>query len=565
MTAEDDNAGIDKDITTEVLAAAETLIDISFTDDERALMMESLQKRIGDYRSIRGQHLENAMFPPLYFDPRLPQARAAAIPATPPALRMSQQPEITRPANLEDAAFYPVTHLAALIRSKQVTSVELTEMYLERLKRYNPYLECVITFTDDLAMAQARRADEEIAQGRYRGPLHGIPWGAKDLIALRDYPTTWGAGPYKDQSFEQNATVVQRLEAAGAVLVAKLVSGELAYGDTWFGGKTKNPWNPDEGSGGSSAGPAASVGGGLLAFALGTETTGSIVWPALRCGAVGLRPSFGLVSRQGVMVLSWTLDKVGPVARSAEDCALILSAIAGPDGLDGYALNTRFTWDPDLDVSRLRIGYVASEFEDSPTEDDHDHQTVSPLKKLGIDLREHKPNDRRTLDELRGLGFDLVPIELPQADLDALLIIMTAEAAAAFDELTRSNRDDLLALQDDSALANRLRQARFIPAAEYIQANRIRMKIMESMAELMQQVDVFLVPQLGASNLTLTNLTGQPTIGLPNGFTEAGMPTGINLVGSVLGEDKVLAVAKAYQDATDYHLKQPPMIYESIP
>jgi len=560
MEAEDDRRSAETIITPEVLAAAETLIDLSFTDVERTQMLNAVHKRIGDYRSIRRTKLENGVAPPLYFDPRLPGPTRRSA----PTYRMSAGPEITRPANLEEVAFYPVTHLAALIRSRQVTSVELTEMYLARLKHYDPYLECVITLTDDLALEQARRADEEIAHGHYRGPLHGIPWGAKDLIAARGYPTTWGAGPYKDQRLDVDATVVHRLTEAGAVLVAKLTSGELAYGDKWFGGMTKNPWNPEEGSGGSSAGPSAAVGGGLVGFALGTETTGSVVWPALRCGAVGLRPTFGLVSRHGVMILSWTLDKVGIVARSAEDSALILTAIAGPDGLDGYTLDAAFEWSPELDVSGLRIGYVASAFEDAPDDSAHDHSTVSPLKKMGVDLREHKPNDRRTLDVMRSLGYDLVPIELPQADLDSLLIIMAAEGGAAFDELTRSNRDDLLVWQEENASANRFRAGRFVPAVEYIQANRIRMQLMEAMADLMETVDVFLVPQLGANNLTLTNLTGQPTIGLPNGLTEAGMPTGINLVGGVLGEAQMLAVAKAYQDATDYHLQRPAMVYGSL-
>ena len=563
MADDGETADLKTRVTTDTLANSETLIDIAFTPEERAQMLEGVRGRIDDYRAIRNVHLDNAVHPAFYFDPRLPDTRLAKDHQK-PRLRMSAQPEVSRPSDLEDVAFYPVTHQAELLRTKQVTSVELTEMYLERIKRYNPHLECVITITADLAMSQAKRADQEIAQGHYRGPLHGIPWGVKDLIAVRNYPTTWGAEPYRDQHLDVDATIVQRLEHAGAVLVAKLVSGELAYGDKWFGGQTKNPWNIAEGSGGSSAGPAASVGGGLVGFAIGTETTGSIVWPALRCGAVGLRPTFGLVSRYGVMSLSWTFDKVGPVARSVEDSAIVLSAIAGPDGYDGNLLGVDFSWSPELDLSKARVGYIASEFEDSSSANDHDHETVSPLKKMGIDLREHKPNDRRTLNVMRDLGFDLVPLELPDADLNSMLIIMAAEAAAAFDELTRSDRDDLLVTQEDSAFANRFREARFIPAAEYIQANRIRLKIMESMAELMQEVDVFLVPQLGGNNLTLTNLTGQPTIGVPNGFTEEGMPTGINFVGGVLREDMLLAVAKAYQGATNFDARRPSMDYSTI-
>jgi Asp-tRNA(Asn)/Glu-tRNA(Gln) amidotransferase A subunit family amidase len=448
-----------------------------------------------------------------------------------------------------------VTKLASLLRTRQLTSLQLTEIYLERLKRYGPRLECVIALTEDRAIEQARRADVEIASGVYRSPLHGIPWGAKDLIAVRGYPTTWGAAPYKDQLFEADAAVVQRLDAAGAVLVAKLSTGELAHGDQWFGGKTRNPWKLSEGSGGSSAGPASATAAGLVGFALGTETTGSVVWPALRCGVTGLRPTFGRVSRAGVMMLSWTLDKVGPLARSVEDCALILTAIYGADADDPYAFDAPFEWR--AAYSGLRVGYVPSNFAEPTSEDESQNATIKALRSMGIELREHRGNDNRTLDVLRSLGFSLVPVELPHFDLDALLITLAVEGAGAFDDLTRSNQDDLLVNQAVTSVPNRNRQARLIPAVEYLQASRIRAQLMVAMANIMTEVDVIVIPQLAENNSSLTNLTGQPAVGVPNGFMDDGMPTGINFIGAVCGEAPLLAVAHAYQSATDHHLRHP--------
>ncbi len=545
-------------LTTETISVAETLIDITFTPQERELMLKSLIQRVKDYQSIRRVQMANALAPPLYFDPRV------SIPAVDNERHYhpSQQEPIERPANLEDVAFFSVSQLAHLIRTQQVTSLELTEMYLERLKHHNHRLECVITFTEDRAIQQAKQADEEIAEGHYRSPLHGIPWGAKDLIAVKGYPTTWGSSVYQKQQFDEDATVVKRLDEAGAVLIAKLATGELAYGDQWFDGSTKNPWNPQEASGGSSAGPASAVGGGLVGFALGTETTGSILWPALRCGAVGYRPTFGLVSRHGVMILSWTLDKVGPIARSVEDCAWILNAIYGPDSHDAYTIDFPLEWAFDIDMSQIRVGYVPKAFEDAPVSQDHDHATVSPLKQMGIDLRENKGNDRRTLDTLRKLGVKLIPIELPDFDLDALLIILGIEGASVFSDLTLNNQDDKLVNQDEMASPNRFRQARFVPAVEYLQANRIRGQLMSAMAALMPEVDVIVSPQLANNNLTLTNLTGQPSIGIVNGFTDEGMPTGINFIGGVGKDAQLLAIAYQVQLATNFHHRHPEMNYD---
>jgi Asp-tRNA(Asn)/Glu-tRNA(Gln) amidotransferase A subunit family amidase len=343
---------------------------------------------------------------------------------------------------------------------------------------------------------------------------------------------------------DEDATVVQRLEEAGAVLVAKLTLGALAWGDVWFGGRTNNPWNLEQGSSGSSAGPAAATAAGLVGFSIGSETWGSIVSPATRCGATGLRPTFGRVSRHGAMALSWTMDKLGPICRSVEDCALVLEAIYGPDGKDATVVEAPFHWNAELDIRTLRVGYVKSLFEEELAEDDD---------------AEMRANDLATLDALRDLGIALIPIELPNLPVDALSLILSAEAAAAFDELTRSGQDDLLVRQIEDAWPNVLRQARFIPAVEYIQANRIRTLVMSRMAEILREIDVYVAPSFGGNNLLLTNLTGHPSVVLPNGFREDGTPTSISFMGRLFGEDKLLALAKVYQDATSFHLKHPPI------
>ena len=454
----------------------------------------------------------------------------------PNALSQPISSEVQMPANFEDLAFYPITALAQLLKTRKVTSVQLTELFLKRLKKYGPRLECVITLTEDLAIKQAKRADEEIASGYYRGPLHGIPWGAKDLLSTKGIKTTWGAMPYKDQIINEDATVVKRLEEAGAVLVAKLTMGALAWGDVWYGGKTRNPWNPEQGSSGSSAGSAAATAAGLVGFSIGTETWGSIVSPSSRCGVTGLRPTFGRVSRYGAMALSWSMDKIGPISRSAEDCALVFNAIYGPDGKDLTVVDLPFSWDPSLDLKDIRIGYLKKAFE-------KDYK--------------NKKNDEAVLETLRSLGIDLIPVELPELPVNALSFILNVEAAAAFDELTRTGKDDLLVRQGKKAWPNVFRQARLIPAVEYIQANRIRTLLMQEMAEKMKDIDVYVAPSINNSNLLLTNLTGHPTVVVPNGFNEKGSPTSISFVGNLFEEAKILRVAKAFQEATAFHLKHP--------
>jgi Asp-tRNA(Asn)/Glu-tRNA(Gln) amidotransferase A subunit family amidase len=526
------------DITEEQIAAAEQLFGLSFTASEHELMLNGLNDLRERYALLRQVPLPNHIAPALLFHLQ-PLSPASSLPTA--REKHSSAPAADRapgvaPAHLEELAFAPITQLAELIRTRQVSSVALTEMYLSRLRRYDPALQCVITLTDDLGLAQARRADDELAQGHYRGPLHGIPWGAKDLLATRDIRTTWGATPFQDQLIDMDATVVQRLEQAGAVLVTKLSMGELAWGDVWFGGTTKNPWNLAEGSSGSSAGSAAATAAGLVGFAIGTETHGSIISPSARCGTTGLRPSFGRVSRAGAMALSWSMDKIGPICRSAEDCALVFEAIHGPDGQDSTVVDRPFDWSRSGARPNLRIGYL----------------------KRAFDLeRESSAHDEQTLEALRALGAELVPIELPDYPVKALGFILFVEAAAAFDELTRSGRDDLLVRQIQDAWPNMLRLARLVPAVEYIQANRVRTLIMRAMDELMQTVDLYVAPVSDGDNLLLTNLTGHPAVVLPNGYSAAGTPASITFVGRLYDEATLLSAATLYQGATDFHLRHP--------
>ena len=392
-------------------------------------------------------------------------------------------------------------------------------MYLDRLKRHGPTLECTITLTEERALEQARRADEEIAAGRYRGPLHGIPWGIKDLLAVKGYPTTWGAEPYVDQVIDMDATVVRRLDEAGAVLVAKLTVGALAMGDVWFGGKTRNPWNLEQGSSGSSAGSAAATVAGLVGFSIGTETHGSIIPPSTRCGATGLRPTFGRVSRHGAMALSWTMDKIGPICRSVEDCALVFDAIHGADGLDPTVRDVPFVWDANIDVRNLRIGDLKSAFDEEP-------ESEEGREWRRMDLR----GARRAPLARRGA----IPFELPKGlPVSALRLILHAECAAAFDDLTRSGRDRLM--EERSSWPNTFRQARFIPAVEYIQANRVRTLVMAALDEAMRDIDVFVTPSYAGDVLLMTNLTGQPAVVLPNGFRADGTPVSISFIRQSLG------------------------------
>lgn len=527
-----------EEITEKTIACAAEIAGLEFDEDETKMMVGSLKQQERQLAQVREFPLPNEVPPAIIFNPLVPNARLDLTTRASVRSGARRAAPVAVPANLEELAFQPVTVLSDLIRRRQITSLQLTEMYLRRIERYDPKLLAVVTVTRERALRQARAMDEELQRGNYRGPLHGIPWGAKDLLAVKGYPTTWGTAPFQKQTIDSDATVVQRLDAAGAVLVAKLTLGELAYGDVWFGGMTRNPWKLEQGSSGSSAGPASATVAGLVAFSIGSETLGSISSPSTRNGATGLRPTFGRIPRTGAMALSWSMDKLGPICRSVEDCALVLEAIYGPDEQDLSVHNFPFVWDADLDPRRLRVGYVRSAF-------DRDEENY-PTKKF----------DLASLDVLRGLGIELLPVEIPDLPYGAMRLILTAEAAAAFDELTRTGRDAEMKRQTAEAWPNTFRAARFLPAVEYINANRVRTVAMQRWAELMATVDVIVVPTFHAQ-LTATNLTGHPAVILPNGYREDGTPVSITFLGNLFGEDRLLAVANAYQRATDFNLKSP--------
>jgi len=510
----------------------ESLSGLEFTQSERDSALESLARLKAQYDSLRTIQISNDIPLPLYFNPlingqEIPMGREKYL---------FQEFPTKRPDNIEDCAFYTIGQLAHLIRTRQISSLELTEMYLSRLERFGPQLECVVTVTKELAIEQAKRADEAIKNGKYLGPLHGIPYGAKDLLAVEGYKTTWGAMTHKDQFIESTATVVKKLEEAGAVLVAKLTLGALAWGDNWYGGKTRNPWNTELGSSGSSAGPGSATSAGLVAFSLGSETWGSIVSPSTVNGVTGLRPTFGTVSKSGAMALSWSMDKIGPMCRSVDDCALVYSIIKGTDSEDHSVVDVPFQVPIKKELKSLRIGFVASAFNDSTTSD----------------------NDRIVIDRLRELGFTMVPIELPEFPTNSLSFLLDVEAAAAFDELTRSNRDDQLVRQVKRAWPNVFRSARYVPAVEYVQANRARVLLNQKMSSLFEEIDIYLVPSFYGDNLLRTNLTGHPCIVLPNGFDDKGMPTSISFIGDLYKDGELVAVARSYQRGTGWHKRYPP-------
>ncbi|PWB74205.1 amidase [candidate division GN15 bacterium] len=504
-----------------------------FTDAERDSMLDALKEYARNYDSLRTINIPNSIPPAIMLNP-LPVGFKFQTERRP--MQLSEVTGVKRPKKLEDLSYYSVRELGELIRTKQITSTELTKLCIARLKKYDPMLHCVITLTEDSALKWAAEADVEISAGKYRGPLHGIPYGAKDLLAARGYKTTWGSAPYKDQVIDEDATVIKKLRDAGAILVAKTTMGELAWGDVWYGAMTRNPWDTSQGSSGSSAGSASAVSAGLLPFAIGTETWGSIVSPSTRCGTTGLRPTYGRVSRTGAMALSWSMDKIGPICRNVEDCAIVFDAIIGPDGVDQSLYDAPFNYTPSVDLSKLRIGYLKTDFEKDTS---------------------NTANNKVTLDKLRQLGFNLIPIELPKYPIDAMSFILSAEAAAAFDDLTRSNRDTLMVRQIKDAWPNVFRSSRFIPAVEYIQANRFRYMMIQDMARLMDSIDVYVSPPFEGNNLLLNNLTENPCVVLPNGFDSTGHPTSVTFVGRLFDEATVLTVAKAYQDGTEWNKRRP--------
>lgn len=536
-----------EEINPAAIACAEEIAGLKFDDAEREMMVDGLKSQEARLEALHKIPLPNSVVPSIVFNPR-PVATAPA-PRARGRMTRSTVSVPKRPPDLDSLAFLPVTVLSEMIRRRVITATELTTMYLGRLKRHDPQLLAVITLTEDRALAQAKQLDAELARGKYRGPLHGIPWGAKDLLAVRGYKTTWGAGPYKNQTIDEDATVVKRLDAAGAILVAKLTLGELAQGDVWFGGMTRNPWKLDQGSSGSSAGPAAATAAGLVGFAIGSETLGSISSPSTRVGVTGLRPTFGRVPRTGAMALSWTMDKLGPLCRSAEDCAIVLDAVYGPDGQDPSVALEPFHWNAGVDIRKLRIGYFKTAF-DLPVLDPKDEKRT---------LHSTKPFDDAALGVLRKLGLKLIPVEVPDIPYDPMRIILTAEAAAAFDELTRSDRDRELVQQAKFDWANTFRTARFIPAVDYINANRVRTIAIAKWDELFKSVDVIVSPTSAANlaQLVATNLTGQPAVILPNGFRDDGTPVSLTFLAGLYQEANLLAVAAAYQNATTFHQRHP--------
>ncbi len=538
------------EITKESIADAAAIVGLEFDDKQREMMLNDVADNLKAYQAIHKLEIPNSVAPALLFNPVLPGMRFESAKAP---MRMTRMASAEAPKSIEDVAFYSVRELADLIRRKKISSVALTEMYLARLKRYDPLLKFVITYTEDRAMAQAREADRDIAAGRYRGPLHGLPWGAKDLLAVKGYRTTWGAGGFEEQRIDEDAEVVKRLDRAGAVLLAKLTLGALAQGDVWFGGMTRNPWKPSQGSSGSSAGSASATAAGCVAFAIGSETLGSISSPCTRCGATGLRPTFGRVPRTGAMALCWSMDKLGPICRSVEDCALVLDAIYGPDGNDRSVHDVPFNWDAALDLKILRVGYLKEDFEHKPRSD-REEKPEEKQRRL-----EWKKFDLAALEVLRNrMGLNLIAVELPKLPFDAMRPILDAEAAAAFDELTRSGRDKLLTAQGPNDWPNSFRVSRLIPAVEYVNGNRARMLAMQQMAELFRRVDVIVAPTFGSEQLLVTNLTGHPAVILPTGFRESdGTPVSLTFIGDLFAEGKLLAVARAYEQATDFHRKHP--------
>ncbi len=509
-----------------MIKQAEWIAGLELTEDERTRTARSVQQSLAAFAELRKVDVGYDVAPALTFFP-VPPRPAAAVKrnqATP-----VETPVVRRPESAEELAFLSVVELSALIRSRQVTSTELTKLYLERLKRFDPLLKCVVTFTEDVALKQAAQADREIAAGHIRGALHGIPWGAKDLISYPGYPTTWGATPFKARVIDGKATVAARLEEAGAVMLAKLSLGALAMGDQWFGGRTRSPWDPRTGSSGSSAGSASAAAAGLVGFAIGSETLGSIVSPCRACGATGLRPTFGRVSRHGCMTLAWTMDKLGPITRSIEDCALVFDAIHGADGLDFAAVDQPFEWPPRSDLAALKVGFI----EDS----------------------RRSSEDREELRILRKLGFELIPITLPdELPVRAITLMLGTEASAAFDELTRKHVTEGLNSWPDT-----FRQGEFVPAVEYLRAARVRTKLMHAMEERMAAVDLYVS---SGQDLTITNLTGHPSVVFPMGFRDRNgrdMPGSVVLTGRLYGESTLLAVARAFQHATGDHLKRPPI------
>jgi len=515
----------------------EKFLGLNFTEREIDSMYGSVRNTVGEIKKMRTYHLDNSV--PMSFtqSPVLPGMK----------FNTKQEPvkwdipkNINVPANKNELAFYSILQLASLIKNKKITSVELTRFFIDRLKKYGDSLQCVISLTEDIAMQQAAQADKEIAAGKYRGPLHGIPYGLKDLFAVKGTKTTWGAAPYKNQTIDEDAYVYTKLKDAGAVLIAKFTLGALAMGDYWYGGRTRNPWNTKFGSSGSSAGSTAATVAGLVPFAIGTETPGSIISPSTTCGATGLRPTFGSISRSGAMTLSWSMDKAGLLCRSAEDAAVVFNYLHGTDGKDASAVNMPFNYTGKTDLSKFKIAYA----------------------KNYLGRRDTMGNELEVLNAFKKAGAQLIPVDFPDSGIynfNMSGIIIGVESAAAFDEFTRTDLDDMMTRQGRNDWPNQFRSSRFIPAVEYVNANRYRYLLMQKINEFINKYDVVICPTYGGHQLQITNLTGHPVVCLPTGFNKNHLPTSITLVGKLYDEATLLSVAKAYQQATQWDEMHPEM------
>ena len=515
----------------------EKFLGLNFTEREIDSMYGSVRNTVGEIKKMRTYHLDNSV--PMSFtqSPVLPGMK----------FNTKQEPvkwdipkNINVPANKNELAFYSILQLASLIKNKKITSVELTRFFIDRLKKYGDSLQCVISLTEDIAMQQAAQADKEIAAGKYRGPLHGIPYGLKDLFAVKGTKTTWGAAPYKNQTIDEDAYVYTKLKDAGAVLIAKFTLGALAMGDYWYGGRTRNPWNTKFGSSGSSAGSTAATVAGLVPFAIGTETLGSIISPSTTCGATGLRPTFGSISRSGAMTLSWSMDKTGLLCRSAEDAAVVFNYLHGTDGKDASAVNMPFNYTGKTDLSKFKIAYA----------------------KNYLGRRDTMGNELEVLNAFKKAGAQLIPVDFPDSGIynfNMSGIIIGVESAAAFDEFTRTDLDDMMTRQGRNDWPNQFRSSRFIPAVEYVNANRYRYLLMQKINEFINKYDVVICPTYGGHQLQITNLTGHPVVCLPTGFNKNHLPTSITLVGKLYDEATLLSVAKAYQQATQWDEMHPEM------
>ncbi len=522
-------------LTKKDFSIGDKFFGIDFTEREIDSMYFTVRNSVNEINKMHKYHLGNEVPMSLAHSPILP---GMIFNTKQEKIKWDIPKNINIPSNKNELAFYSIFQLSSLIKNKKITSVELTRFFIDRLKKYGDTLQCVISLTENIAFEQAMQADKEIAAGNYRGPLHGIPYGLKDLFSVKGTKTTWGAEPYKDQTIDEDAYVYTKLKEAGAVLIAKFTLGALAQGDYWYAGRTKNPWNIKFGSSGSSAGSTSATVAGLVPFAIGTETLGSIISPSTTCGATGLRPTFGSISRSGAMALSWSMDKAGPICRSAEDAAVVFNYLHGTDSKDASAVNMPFNYSGKTDLSKLKIAYAKNYFSRKDT--------------MG--------NEKAVLDAFRKAGAQLIPVDFPDSGIynfNMTGIILNAEAGAAFDELTRTNLDDKLTRQTRGDWPNTFRASRFIPAVDYINANRHRYLLMKKMDEFMSQYDVVICPTFVGSQLRITNLTGHPAICMPTGFNKNNLPTSITLLAKLYEEATLLAVAKAYQNITQWNKMHP--------